>query len=241
MTTTTTTRIAGADPASHAALVQRINDSAAAIPRAMEWDQRLLAGVQLREVETTDSYSMMRGRAVPYATPAIISWYVEEWERGSLWKSIMEAGKVRDLPLNLFHENHTFPIGAAAKWEEADDGLWGTWRLDGSERAQEAARLAKPKDDGGEGMLTGLSIEFSPIRSEWWWCDDWNPNLGPDHMDRCTRLEARLGAVALCQTPAFVTAGVDMVRHSVSQRQTPDGGGTPVLDAIKARTEALRG
>ena len=238
----TPTRIAGPDPASHAALVRRVNDSSAVIPRAMEWDQRLLAGVQLREVETTDSLSMMRGRAVPYATPAIIGWYVEEWVRGSLWKSIMEAGKVRDLPLNLFHDGHSFPIGAAEKWEEADDGLWGTWRIDtDSERAQEAARLAKPKDDGGEGMLTGLSIEFMPIRSEWEFVEDWDPNLGPDHMDRCKRLEARLGAVALCETPAFVTAGVELVREAFKRRGPAPATGTPVLDAMKARTEALRG
>lgn len=234
--TTDTLRIAGPDPASHAALVQRGQDSTAAIPTALAWDQRLLAGVQLREVETTDDLTMMRGTAVPYGEWAMIGWYLEEWTRGSLWKSIHEANKVRALPLNLFHEGRTFPIGSASGWEDSDDGLIGTWRIDtGQERAQEGARLAK------EGHLTGLSIEFSPIRSEWEFTEDWNPNLGPDHMDRCTRLEARLGAVALCQTPAFVTAGVDMVRHAVQQRQIPDGsGGTPVLDALKARTEALR-
>lgn len=234
----TAMRLTGPDPLTHDALQRRVNDPQADVPLSTQWDQRV-ASVELREVETTDSLSMIRGRAVPYATPAIIGWYIEEWIRGALWKSIEEANKVRALPLNLFHEGRTFPIGSATEWKEADDGLWGTWAIDhGQERAQEGARLAK------DGHLTGLSIEFSPIRSEWEFVDDWNPNLGPDHMDRCKRLEARLGATALCQTPAFVTAGVDLVRAARQPSGTPAGGGrsgTPVLDAMRARTEALRG
>lgn len=192
---------------------------------------RLFAGVQLRDVEATESYSMIRGLAVPYGVFASIGWFMEQFAAGSLGKSIREAA--RDLPLNLFHDGRSFPIGAADEWDESEKGLTGTWRLDGSETAQEAARLAH------DGLLTGLSIEFMPIRSEWEIVEDWDPSAGPDHMDKVTRLEARLGAVGLVQTPAYVSAGVDLVRSADARRRT-GGSATPVLDAMKRRTEALR-
>lgn len=190
----------------------------------------------VRELEATESYSMLRGLAVPYDEWASIGWFLEQFSPGSLAKSIREAA--RDLPLNLFHDNRTFPIGAADEWDETDKGLVGTWRLDGSETAQEAARLAEA------GMLTGLSIEFAPIRSEWEMADEWDPSRGPDFMDKVTRIEARLGAVGLVQTPAYTKAGVELVRSADARRRTNPAGGastTPVLDAIKRRTDALRG
>lgn len=201
---------------------------------------RVFAGVELRDVETTDSLSMMTGRAVPYAEWANIGWFLESFAPGSLGKSIKEAA--RDLPLNLFHNGSSFPIGAASKWVERGDGLFGEWRLDSSELAQEAARLAEA------GMLTGLSIEFQPIRSEWLEAEVWDPSAGPEFMDKCTRVEARLGAVGLVQTPAYVAAGVELVRSADARRlldhqRAASGGGssTPLLDAMKAQTDALRG
>lgn len=196
-------------------------------------ESRLFAGVELRDVETTESFSMMRGRAVPYGEWANIGWFLEQFSSGSLAKSISEAA--RDLPLNLFHENRWWPIGAASEWADGDRDLVGTWRLDDSELAQNAARLAD------KGMLTGLSIEFQPIRSEWDMAEQWDPSIGPDGMDRVTRNEARLGAVGLVQTPAYVSAGVTLVRSADARRRTRGVGSTPVLDAMKARTAALRG
>lgn len=196
---------------------------------------RLFAGVELRDVDTTESYSMMEGRAVPYGEWANIGWFLEAFGAGSLAKSITEAA--RSLPLNLFHDGASFPIGAASKWTERRDGLWGQWSLDSSELAQEAARHAK------EGRLTGLSIEFIPIRSTWETVDDWDPSRGPDYMDKVTRDEARLCAVGLVQTPAYVSAGVQLVRSADARRRLEEqrgGSGTPVLDALKRATEALR-
>lgn len=189
-------------------------------------------GLELREVETTDSLSMMRGMAVPYGEWANIGWFMESFVAGSLAKSIREAA--RRLPLNLFHDNRSFPIGSADEWTEESRGLFGTWRLDDSTEAQRAAKLAE------KGDLTGLSIEFAPIRSKWTEAHDWNPDLGPDHLDKVERLEARLGAVALCQTPAYVSAGVQLVRSAdaLQRRQTQ---GTPVLDEMRRRTAELRG
>lgn len=193
---------------------------------------RLFPALELREVETTANYKMLRGLAVPYGEWASIGWFLESFAAGSLGKSIKEAA--RDLPLNIFHENRSFPIGAADEWDEKTKGLYGTWRLDGSETAQEAARLAEA------GMLTGLSIEFTPIRSEWEAAEEWDPSRGPDFMDKVTRIEARLGAVGLVQTPAYVKAGVELVRSADVRRRAVETMGTPVLDQMRAVTEALR-
>lgn len=189
-------------------------------------------GLELREVETTDSLSMMRGMAVPYGEWANIGWFMESFVAGSLAKSIREAA--RRLPLNLFHDNRSFPIGSADSWDDEERGLFGTWRLTDEIEAQRAARLAL------SGDLTGMSIEFSPIRSRWTEAMDWNPDLGPDHLDKVERLEARLGAVALCQTPAYVSAGVQLVR-SADAMQRRQVQGTPVLDEMRRRTAELRG
>lgn len=183
---------------------------------------------ELREVETTPGFTMMRGLAVPYDEYANIGWFMEAHDAGSFAKSIREAAA--DLPLNLFHENRAFPIGAADKWEEEAAGLYAIWRLDGSVEAQRAANLADKR------MLTGLSIEFQPIRSMWTEAEKFNPDLGPEFMDKVRRLESRLSAVALVQAPAFASAGVQLVR-SAARREVK---GTPVLDEMRAATEALR-
>lgn len=208
---------------------------------------RLFPGHEIREVETTAGYTMMRGLAVPYKEWASIGGlFLEEFERGSLEKSINTAANRRlrkgaGLPLNLFHENRMFPIGAASEWQEESRGLFGVWRLDGSDTAQEAARLAE------SGMLTGLSIEFAAIQSRWAFADEFDPARGPDYMHRVTRTEARLGAVGLVQTPAYMSAGVELVRSADALERAADvlrrraeSEGTPVLDTLKARTEALR-
>lgn len=194
---------------------------------------RLFPALELREIETTPGFTMLRGLAVPYNEWASIGWFLEAFAPGSLSKSIKEAA--RALPLNLFHNNESFPIGAADQWDEESRGLVGTWKLDGSDTAQEAARHAE------EGRLTGLSIEFSPIRSEWEAPPEWDPSLGPDYMDKVTRIEARLGAVGLVQTPAYVKAGVELVRSADARRRATESAGTPVLDAMRRATDALRG
>lgn len=196
-------------------------------------ESRLFGGLELRDVEANASFSMLRGRAVPYGEWANIGWFLESFAPGSLAKSIAEAA--RDLPLNLFHENRWWPIGAADEWKDGNAELEGTWRLDDSELAQNAARLAD------KGMLTGLSIEFSPIRSEWEFAETWDPAGGPEFMDKVVRTEARLGAVGLVQTPAYVSAGVTLVRSADARRSVEHTrSGTPTLDALKRETDRLR-
>jgi hypothetical protein len=108
----------------------------------------------------------------------------------------------------LFHDRQSFPVGSAETWTHAYDGLDGVWKLNDSEPAQRAAASAE------RGELTGLSIGFQPVRSQWdfvdW--DAWDPDLGPDHMDKVTRQESRLVEVSVTATPAFVDAAVTNVR-----------------------------
>jgi HK97 family phage prohead protease len=162
--------------------------------------------LELRDVdERHGRYTTLAGRAVPYDTYANLGYYLEQHAGGSFEQST-RAGSGRALPLMLFHNNRTFPIGHATEWRHDAGGLDGVWRLNDSDEAQRAARTA---DDGD---LVGMSVGFQPIRSDVQQPREWNPELGPDYMDRVTRLESRLLEVSLTPTPAFAEAGVTMVR-----------------------------
>lgn len=171
---------------------------------ALQAERRLNQQFEIRDVGTKDGFTELCGRAVPYGEQADIGWYMEEHAPGSLAKSIKEAAY--DLTLNVFHENRTWPIGAAREWQDTRTALDGIWRLDHSEEAQRAAQLA---DDG---MLNGLSIEFQPIRSAWTYVEDWNPDLGPEFKDRVVRQESRLVGTALVPAGAFAGAATKWVR-----------------------------
>jgi HK97 family phage prohead protease len=169
------------------------------------------APLQLRDTQLVGKpYRYLEGRAVPYGTWADIGWFLEQHQNGSLDRTIKEAA--RGLPLLLFHNNRSWPLGVSESWDSQDDGLNGVWRLNETAEAQQAAKLAE------SGDLGYMSIGFSPIRSQWEYIDDWNPDLGPDHMDRVTRLESRLLEVSLTPTPAFAGAEITMVRTAERPR-----------------------
>jgi HK97 family phage prohead protease len=173
---------------------------------------------EIRDVEMNEAKTKIAGIAVPYNDAADLGWFMEEHAPGSLAKSIKEAA--RSLPLTLFHQDHVLDshIGVASEWKELDKGLRGVWDLDDSPTAQRAAKLATP-DDNGNSVLGYFSIRFAPIRSEWTYAKDFNPDLGPNFKDRVRRLESRLLAVSLLSTPAFKNAPVEFVRSGEPQRQ----------------------
>lgn len=144
----------------------------------------------------------LKGRAVPYGVWTNRGWFMESVARGCFDKSLAEAAA--GLPLHLFHDSDRFPIGVSTSWESRKDALYGTWRLDGGEEAQRAAQLAQ------DGLLVYMSVGHAPIRSDWDFVDtdEWNPDLGPDHMDRLTRVESRLVETSLLTAPAFPQAQV---------------------------------
>jgi HK97 family phage prohead protease len=172
--------------------------------------------VSLKLVDMEADGRTISGRAVPYNTFASIGWFAEQHAPKSFAKSIREAA--RKLPLLLWHNNASFPVGVSEEWDDNDNGLDCTWRMDSSEEAERAADLAD------KGMLTGLSIGFAPIRSEWEYVpdEDWDPNRGVDGMDKVTRLESRLLEVSLTPTPAFAGAKVSQVRSREQRREMPN-------------------
>ena len=167
---------------------------------------RTFAALEVRELEATASGRFIEGRAVPYNTWASIGWFAEQHAAGSFSRSIKEAAS--KLPLLLWHDNRTFPVGVSDTWKDNGEGLDVVWRMDSSDEAVRAIDLASKQ------MLTGLSIGFAPIRSEWEYVpdDEWDPDGGPEHMDKVTRLESRLLEVSLTPTPAFAGAQVSLVR-----------------------------
>lgn len=185
-------------------------------------DERRTAPVL--DIEVTDNLKYLSAIAVPYNEPADIGMFMEDFARGSMAKSIEEAA--RSLPLHVMHDDmpmyspmtaESWPIGVASEWRDEANYLRGVWKLDDSLKAQRAAQLAKP-DENGNSLLGYMSIRFQPIRSAWTYAEDWNPDLGPAHKDRVTRIEARLVSVSLVSTPAYKSAAVEWVRSAEPQR-----------------------
>lgn len=185
----------------------------------------VLFETRINPVRDHGALTMLEGTACLFNVWANRGFFLEALGPGSFDKSLAEAAAA--LPLLLFHNDDLFPVGAADDWKANTKRLDGTWRLDDSELAQRAAQLAQ------DGLLTGLSVGISPIRSDWQFvaADQWNPDLGPDHMDRVTRLESRLLETSLVATPAFDMARVKLVHTATPRReQRPH----PRLDAWRA-------
>jgi uncharacterized protein len=163
--------------------------------------------VSLREVQAVGKpYRFLEGRAVPYDVYADVNgWFMEAHQMGSFKRST-KGGTGKGLPLLLFHNNQTWPIGHADSWDHRSDGMHGVWRLNERPEAQTAARMAE------DGDLIGLSVGFQPIESRWTFVEDYAPDLGADHMDSVLRTQSRLLEVSMTPTPAFVDAGVTAVR-----------------------------
>ena len=195
-------------------------------------ERQFAVGLELRDAQAvgaTGRYRFLEGVAVPYDTWADIGPFVERHAAGSFARSTKGAGK--GLPLLLFHDNRKWPVGHAEAWAHDRGGLAGVWRLNDTDDAQTAAALAEAGD------LTGMSIGFAPVRSDWdpRGADDWNPDLGPDHKDRVTRVESRLLEVSLTPTPAFAGAQVALVRTAYTR------DGRAEIDAWVAIRDRLAG
>jgi hypothetical protein len=192
----------------------------------------------LRETQAVGRpYEFLEGRAVPYDTWADIGWFLEQHAGGSFEVSTKAGSASRGLPLLLFHNNRSYPVGKAEQWTHDYGGLDGVWRLNDSAEAQRAGKAAE------DGELVGLSVGFAPIRSEWDYVQDWNPDLGPDHMDRVTRVESRLLEVSLTPTPAFTDAEVTLVRSALAPMTRAEHAPPPrplQVDGWRADVERLR-
>jgi len=163
--------------------------------------------LELRDVQAVGRpFKYLEGRAVPYGVWADLGWFLEQHAPGSFKRSTTgRSGK--GLPLMLFHDQHRFPIGHAERWDHADDAMTGVWALNETPDAQTAAQMAE------NGDLVGLSVGFQDVRSPTWeFPERFDPDRGPDHKARVTRVESRLVEVSMTPTPAYADAGVTMVR-----------------------------
>jgi uncharacterized protein len=148
-------------------------------------------------------FSTMFGRAVPYDTWTTIGgWYREKHVAGSFKRST--DNKAKGLPLLLFHNRESFPIGNSTDWDHRADGLYGTWHINESSEAQRAASAAY------DGELTGLSVGFVPERPHY------DPDAEP--LPELTHYESRLVEVSLTPTPAYEGAEVALVRTAFGPR-----------------------
>ena len=202
---------------------------------------RTYPALQLRAEggEGDQPYTNLRGQAVPYDTWTEVGWFSEKFAAGAFKKSIREAGS--KLPLLIWHDNRTWPVGVSQAWTEGTDGLLGDWEIDDAAEAQNAARLAS------KGMLTGMSVGFALVNregaNEWIDMDTGEPpkdgdlwrveNLG------VIRHEARLLEVSLTPTPAYAGAQVSLVR-STAPRPSRDRRRSAELEHWHRVREGLR-
>lgn len=179
---------------------------------------RTFPTIEFREFEASDSGRFLEGRAVPYDTWADVGWFMEQHAPGSFAKSIREAAQ--QLPLLLWHNGRSFPIGTSHEWRDNDAGLDCVWRLDEQDPiAVEAARKA------AGGFMTGLSIGFAPVGAR--------EQDGPEPPHEFTLdengtmwvrwVESRLLEVSLTPTPAFAGAKVAHVRSRYGDQLRHDG------------------
>lgn len=148
-----------------------------------------------------EEFTHLSGRVVPYGVTADVGLFRESFVYGAFTASLTDV--VGKIPLLLWHDHQSFPIGMGQDWDERRDGLYGRFKIAHTAVAQVAAQHAR--DD----FLIGMSVGFVPIRSQWTYATDWDPDAG--RLDEVTRHEARLMEVSLTPTPAYVGAVVTSV------------------------------
>jgi len=150
------------------------------------------------ETRNEDGFRYLRGVVVPWAGEyRMPSGVTESFERGAFTKTLKERG--HKIPLYQQHEsNTTLPVGRSVSWEDTHDGLVAEFRMARTERATEVLSLAK------DGMVTGLSVGFIPIRSRT------ETRSTGQHV---VRVEARMHHVGFVEDPAYQEARVLSVRQ----------------------------
>lgn len=138
-------------------------------------------------------------RIVPYNRPTLVRdaggpEYKEEWLPGVFDKQIKAPNRVW---VNVEHEKgFRGVVGKGAEFREAEDAFHGSVRIDDGPDGDKALAYVN------EGILTGVSLEAIPIKSQ----------RTKDGIVQ--RVKARLLNVALCRNPAFEDAMVLAVREA---------------------------
>lgn len=204
-----------------------MNDYTPQIPEDGELRTFMPPAFEVRDVdEKAGLLTRLAGRALAYGAVADIGRFTEEFTPRAFAKSIGEAAK--GLPLTLFHKDNDLAslVGVNEEWHDRTEALDGVWRLDTSERAQEAGRLAR------DGYLNYMSIRFQPDRTRQ------ETRNGKLHM---IRQSARLIATSLVSTPAYAGSTVEWVRthdadaHDAAAREELREWQTFLDDTLSAR------
>ena len=148
--------------------------------------------LELREAD--DGHHLL-GIVAPWHTTYDAGEYIEQFARTVFDKSIQERGT--KIPLLEQHDRNRHPVGMSTSFENTADGLLADFRLANTSRADESRQLA------AEGMVTGLSVAFQPIR---------NRTETRDGRRHVLRLEGRLDHVGLVTAAAYGEAKVLAVR-----------------------------
>jgi HK97 family phage prohead protease len=172
-----------------------------------DFDERRVFHLDTLEARAVDDDSgrrLITGLAAPYNVETPIGGvYLEVLAPGVFKRSIKNmAASGKAMPLHMFHDTKTWPVGKAVGWEDTERGLVGTWEIipEGvDEVADKAYRMAQ--DD----FINGLSVGFQPIRSD---IDPGTDTRPP----RVTRLEARMFETSMVSAPAYAGAQITLVR-----------------------------
>ena len=144
------------------------------------------AGLETRD---PDAGHYLTGIVAPFQSTYDNQSYIETFTSSTFDKSTSERGQ--NIPLLEQHDTSRHPIGMSVRWEKSAEGLIGEFKLAPTPRGEEARTLA------AEGMVTGLSVGFVPIRNRT------STVNGRKHIER---LEAKLDHVGLSQQAARHTA-----------------------------------
>ena len=148
------------------------------------------------------SFVRIAGLVAPYGEWEPIGSFAEQFAPGVFTESLARQPNV---PLLAFHSREQPALGLAEAWQEEAFGLYGVFRIAMTAAAQMASSYAD------EGLMNGLSVGFVPITSRWSYAGEYAPERGISHMDKVTRVKARLAEVSLVNAGAYQSARVTNV------------------------------
>jgi HK97 family phage prohead protease len=164
----------------------------------MEMEQRTVAFDGIETRTDGDGFRHLVGIVVPWSgTYRMPNGVTESFERSAFTKTLAERGD--RIPLYQQHAtSDTLPVGTSVSWENTADGLVADFRMARTERAAEVLSLAE------DGMVSGLSVGFIPIR---------NRQETRNDRPHVVRVEARIDHVGFVAKPAYDDARVLAVRQ----------------------------
>jgi uncharacterized protein len=185
--------------------------------------QQLLHREFVAKIDEEGDGRTIEARCVPYNMPADVAdppdWtpYREAFLPGAFAHQFRAADKVK-VWLNFEHEQGLRGIvGHGSEFEDRTDGLYARFRVHRNTDGDKALQMV------ADGLLTGLSMEFSPLRSR-------------THDGIVQRVKARLDKVSLCRVGAYAAAKVLAVRQP-----PPTYPGLPEFDPQVAERAARFG